>query len=143
MHRILRAGLRFSSAGFTYLLIASRLYVSSPSETSAHTGRRTSLPRLFCLPAMALPKNLVYAIPPPLSASQIACRVNDTPLRSLTDRLLKRAAVLSLRCNPRPLLVFPDEPSRPAKKREYPPETETNQTFSVTSYTSCGIFLTS
>jgi hypothetical protein len=38
------------------------LYASAPSDTSAHTGRRTSFPRLFCLPAMCLPKNLVYAI---------------------------------------------------------------------------------
>src|SRR5260370_15201222 len=62
MERILRGVLRFSWGGFTYLRIASRLYASAPSETSAQTGRRTSLPRLFCLLAMCLPKNLVYAI---------------------------------------------------------------------------------
>src|ERR1700674_6003470 len=80
MERILRGDLRFSCGGFTYLRIASRLYLSAPSETSAQTGRRTSLRGLFCLPAMCLPRNLVYDIPPRLSAIQIACRVNDNTL---------------------------------------------------------------
>src|SRR2546430_6960430 len=55
MERILRGDVRFSCAGFTYLRIASRLCASAPSETSAHTGRRTSLRGLFCMPAMGLP----------------------------------------------------------------------------------------
>src|SRR5260370_16678324 len=62
MERILRGDLRFSCAGFTYSRIASRLCVSAPSETSAHTGRRTSLRGLFCVPAMGLPDKLVYDI---------------------------------------------------------------------------------
>src|SRR5437660_3422439 len=62
MERILRAGLRFSCGGLTYLRIASKFCASAPSETSAHTGRRTSLRELFRVPAMCLPRNLVYAI---------------------------------------------------------------------------------
>src|SRR5260370_15946711 len=62
MERILRGVLRFSSAGFTYLRIASRLCVSAPSETSAHTGRRTSLRELFCVLAICLPNKIVYDI---------------------------------------------------------------------------------
>src|SRR5437879_1342162 len=62
MERILRGDLRFSCRGLTYLRIASRLSASAPSETSAHTGRRTPLRGLFRVPAMCLPKNLVYDI---------------------------------------------------------------------------------
>src|SRR6267143_6639186 len=80
MERIFRGALRFSCTGFTYLRIASRLYFNAPSETSAHTGRRTSLRGLFCVPAIFLPKNSVYDIPLRLSASQFPCRVNDNTL---------------------------------------------------------------
>src|SRR5216684_3406426 len=79
MQRTLRGVLRFSCGGFTYLRIASRLDVSAPSEISAHTGRRTSLRGLFCVPAMCLPNKIVYDIPSPPADSQFACRVNDNP----------------------------------------------------------------
>src|SRR6266849_8659732 len=94
MERILRGDLRFSCGGFTYLRIASRLYASAPSEISAHTGRRTSLRGLFCVPAMCLPNKIVYAISPCLSASQIACRLNDNTL-SLCNRVAFRIPFLS------------------------------------------------
>src|SRR5882757_1498714 len=84
MERIFRGSLRFSCAGFTYLRIASRLYFNAPSEISAHTGRRTSLRGLFRVLAMCLPKNLVYDIPPRLSASQFPCRVNDNTFLDCT-----------------------------------------------------------
>src|SRR5467141_1549648 len=77
MERILRGDLRFSCGGFTYLRIASRLYASAPSETSAHTGRRTSLRGLFCVPAMGLPNKIVYAIRAASARRQLRCRVND------------------------------------------------------------------
>src|SRR6266481_6154689 len=80
MERIFRGALRFSCTGLTYLRIASKLYFNAPSETSAHTGRRTSLRGLFCVPAIFLPKNSVYDIPVRLSASQFPCRVNDNTL---------------------------------------------------------------
>src|SRR5229473_2130231 len=79
MQRTLRGVLRFSCGGLTYLRIASRLDVSAPSETSAQTGRRTSLRGLFCVPAMCLPNKIVYDIPSPPADSQFACRVNDNP----------------------------------------------------------------
>src|SRR6267143_6093270 len=75
MERILRGDLRFSCAGFTYLRIASRLYASAPSETSAHTGRRTSLRGLFCVPAMGLPNKIVYAI----RAASARCQPHSLP----------------------------------------------------------------
>src|SRR6266571_6938192 len=75
MERILRGDLRFSCTGFTYLRIASRLYASAPSETSAHTGRRTSLRGLFCVPAMGLPNKIVYAI----RAASARCQPHSLP----------------------------------------------------------------
>src|SRR5437016_8312144 len=81
MERILRGALRFSCGGFTYLRIASRLCVNAASETSAHTGRRTSLRGLFCVPAMGLPNKIVYAIPTASARRHKGCRVNDnTPI---------------------------------------------------------------
>src|SRR6266851_1563007 len=62
MERILRGDLRFSCGGFTYLRIASRLCASAPSETSAHTGRRTSLREFLCVPGMCLPNKIVSDI---------------------------------------------------------------------------------
>src|SRR5258708_1349459 len=79
MERILRGVLRFSCGGFTYLRIASRLYASAPSDTSAHTGRRDSLSRLFCLPAICLPKNLVYAIHPVSARCHPLCFPPERP----------------------------------------------------------------
>src|SRR6266699_6978164 len=75
MERILRGDLRFSCTGFTYLRIASRLYASAPSETSAHTGRRTSLRGLFCVLAMGLPNKIVYAI----RAASARCQPHSLP----------------------------------------------------------------
>src|SRR6266550_1827827 len=75
MERILRGDLRFSCTGFTYLRIASRLYASASSETSAHTGRRTSLRGLFCVPAMGLPNKIVYAI----RAASARCQPHSLP----------------------------------------------------------------
>src|SRR6266403_5737360 len=90
MERILRGDLRFSCAGFTYLRIASRLYASAPSETSAHTGRRTSLRGLFCVPAMGLPNKIVYAIRAASARRQLRCRVNDNTLTLQPKGLLTR-----------------------------------------------------
>src|SRR2546421_6909007 len=90
MERILRGDLRFSCTGFTYLRIASRLYASAPSETSAHTGRRTSLRGLFCVPAMGLPNKIVYAFARPRpAANPTACRVKDNPSSTATQRPFK------------------------------------------------------
>src|ERR1700674_2371884 len=86
MERILRGDLRFSCGGFTYLRIASRLYVSAPSETSAHTGRRTSLRELFCVPAMDLPNKIVYAIRAASARRHMRCRVNDNTLLRCTPK---------------------------------------------------------
>src|SRR2546423_783508 len=80
MERILRGDLRFSCGGFTYLRIASRLYIKAERETSAHTGRRTSLGGLFCVPAMGLPNKIVYAIQASSTRRQMGCRVNDNNL---------------------------------------------------------------
>src|ERR1700682_291585 len=84
MERILRGDLRFSCAGFTYSRIASRLWVSAPSETSAHTGRRTSLRGLFWVPAMGLPDKLFSAIRAPSAGRQPIClpRERQHPLLS-------------------------------------------------------------
>src|SRR5260370_42154820 len=79
MQRIFRGVMRFSSGGFTNLRIARRLAAGAPSETSAQTGRLTSLPELFFTLAMALPKNPVHAIPPSLAHSHFGCRENDNP----------------------------------------------------------------
>src|SRR5690242_249976 len=67
MDRILRGVLRFSSGGFTYLRIASRLWARALRETSAQTGRlaslwasfRALLRGLFCVLGMCLPKTLI------------------------------------------------------------------------------------
>src|SRR5215470_18126270 len=67
MDRILRGVLRCSLAGLTNFLMASRLYASAPSETSAQTGRLASLQAifgaslrgLFCLLGMCLPKTSI------------------------------------------------------------------------------------
>src|SRR5213078_1156583 len=80
MERILRGDLRFSCGGFTYLRIAWRLYIKAERETSAHTGRRTSLGGLFCVPAMGLPIKIVYAIQASSTCRQVGCRVNDNNL---------------------------------------------------------------
>src|SRR5208282_4871871 len=77
MERIFRGVLRFSSGGFTNLRIARRLSVSAESEISAQIGRLFKLWGLFCVPAMGLPRNLVYAIQPPLADSHFGCREND------------------------------------------------------------------
>src|SRR6266567_2716115 len=77
MQRILRGDLRFSCGGFTYLRIASRLCASAPSETSAHTGRRTSLREFLCVPGMCLPNKIVYDIRVVPARRQVGCRVND------------------------------------------------------------------
>src|SRR5580704_1504588 len=79
MQRIFRGVLRFSSGGFTNLRIARKFSASAPSSTSAQTGRLTSLWGLFSVPAMTLPKNLVYAIQPPRADSHFGCRENDNP----------------------------------------------------------------
>src|SRR5580692_8403824 len=79
MERILRGVLRFSSGGLTYFRIDWKLCVSAPSETSAHTGRLTSLRGLFCVPAMCLPKKIVYAIQTASADSHIGCSVKDNP----------------------------------------------------------------
>src|SRR5487761_517972 len=77
MHRIFRGVLRFSSGGFTNLRIARKLSASAPRETSAQIGRLASLRELFCVPAMVLPKNLVYAIRLRRAGRHFACREND------------------------------------------------------------------
>src|SRR5579863_1329801 len=87
MQRILRGDLRFSSAGFTNLRIVRKFSASAPRSTSAQTGRLASLRGLFCVRAMALPKNLVYAILRRLADSHFGCRENDnTPCMQVRDR---------------------------------------------------------
>src|SRR6266853_4127136 len=86
MERILRRDLRFSRAGFTYLRIASRLYIKAERETSAHTGRRTSWRGLFCVPAMGLPNKIVYAIRASSICRQMGCCVNDNNLPTLQPK---------------------------------------------------------
>src|SRR5580692_9640466 len=79
MQRIFRGVLRFSSGGFTNLRIARKFSASAPREISAQTGRLTSLRELVCVPAMALPKILVYAIRPSRADRHWVCRENDNP----------------------------------------------------------------
>src|SRR5271154_2215076 len=80
MQRIFRGALRFSSGGFTNLRMARKFSASAPRETSAQIGRLASLWGLFFVPAMGLPKNLVYAIAPSLTDCHFGCRENDNPL---------------------------------------------------------------
>src|SRR5271167_1234794 len=80
MQRIFRGVLRFSSGGFTNLRIARKFSASAPRETSAQTGRLASLWGLFCVPAMTLPRKLVYAIQTPRADGHFGCRENDNPL---------------------------------------------------------------
>src|SRR6266567_4641716 len=54
IERILRGVLRFSSGGFTYFRMAWRLYVKAERETSAQTGRLTSLWGLICIDRFAV-----------------------------------------------------------------------------------------
>src|SRR5260370_6968244 len=84
MQRILRGDLRFSCGGFTYLRIASRLCASAPSETSAHTGRRTSLRELFCVPALGFPNNLLSIIDVASAHRETGCRAIQTTLLPYT-----------------------------------------------------------
>src|SRR6266436_3604775 len=104
MQRIFRGVLRFSSGGFTNLRIARRLSASAPSETSAQTGRLTSLPELFFTLAMALPKNPVYAITPSLADSHFGCRENDNPQLRCKQRALPiRLRNISIELGPLPI----------------------------------------
>src|SRR5580704_1754813 len=88
MQRTLRGVLRFSPVGFTNLRIAWKFSASAPSETSAQTGRLTSLRELFCVLAIALPKNSVYAIQPHRADSHFGCRENDNPHRYCNQKAL-------------------------------------------------------
>src|SRR2546422_11708361 len=55
--------------------MAWRFCAKAESETSAHTGRLTSLRGLFCVRAMDLPNELVYDIQSPQAGGHTGCRV--------------------------------------------------------------------
>src|SRR6266567_6824922 len=98
IERILRGVLRFSSGGFTYFRMAWRLYVKAERETSAQTGRLTSLWGLLCIDrfavmlpfdrfavmfpvvAMSSPKKIVYDIHDARAGGHIGCRLKDNTL---------------------------------------------------------------
>src|SRR6267142_3958036 len=62
--------------------MAWRFCARADSETSAHTGRLTSLRGLFCVRAMYLPNKLVYDIQPPPADGHKNCRVKDNTWRN-------------------------------------------------------------
>src|SRR5712664_3847710 len=69
--------------------MAWRFCARAESETSAHTGRLTSLQGLFCVRAMDLPNKLVYDIQSPQAGGHTGCRVKDNScqncMRSATN----------------------------------------------------------